>query len=56
MPAWGRDNPDSAKCLACAKDNNATIAPTCGPEFMVVKACGQAGGFPKADADKTLVV
>eukprot|EP00947_MAST-08B_sp_MAST-8B-sp1_P001425 g1425.t1 len=49
MPAWGRDNPDSAKCLACAATaaHNATVMETCGAQYMVTKACGQAGGFPK---------
>merc|ERR1719498_1032424 len=47
IPVWGRDNPDSAECMACAAKHNETIAKVCGPQYMVSKACGTAGGFPR---------
>ena len=49
MPAWGRDNPHAAQCLACAAapDHRAAVTrAACGAQYMVEKACGQAGGFP----------
>lgn len=48
MPAWGRDNPHAAQCLACAAaaNHSAGVTAACGAQFMVDKACGQAGGFP----------
>lgn len=46
MPASGRDNPQSAECLACAAKNNETVMQTCKAQYMVEKACGEAGGFP----------
>jgi len=56
MPAWGRDNPDSAKCMACASAHNTTISEVCGPEYMLVKACGTAGGFPHSVHEMTEIV
>ena len=47
MPAWGRDNPDSAGCIRCAMAHNANATKPCGAQYMVEKACGTAGGFPK---------
>merc|ERR1712113_434107 len=53
MPAWGRDNPDSAKCMACATTHKATVAKACTAEHIpdiVNKACGTDGGFPSHGA------
>ena len=41
MPAAGRDNPQSAECLACAAKNNATVIKTCKAQYMIEKACGK---------------
>lgn len=46
MPAWGRDNPQASECLECAAKANSSVITTCKAQFMVEKACGQAGGFP----------
>ena len=48
FPLPGRDNPKSAECVACAAAHNETVMDTCGAQYMVDKACGTAGGFPKA--------
>merc|ERR1712232_417857 len=62
MPVWGRDNPDSAKCMGCAASRNASIQckadikETCGPQYMVSKACGVAGGFPHQYAGSSLLI
>jgi hypothetical protein len=37
----------TAKCVACAAVHNATVMKMCGAQYMVEKACGQAGGFPQ---------
>lgn len=47
MPAWGRDNPNSASCVQCAAAHNSTATAACGAQYMVEKACGTAGGFPE---------
>ena len=48
MPAAGRGNPRSAQCLECAAKVNTTVITTCKAQYMIEKACGQAGGFPRA--------
>lgn len=58
MPAWGRDNPDSAECMTCASDQHATISEICGTKVvdMVPKACGTDGGFPRDAQGLDLIV
>jgi len=46
MPAAGRGNVQSAQCLSCAAKANTTVIGTCKAQYMIEKACGQAGGFP----------
>ena len=46
MLAAGRGIPWSAQCLECATRVKTIVITTCKAQYMIEKACGQAGGFP----------
>merc|ERR1711988_540590 len=59
MPAWGRDNPDSATCMACATKQQKSLGEACtAPHIpdIVHKACGTDGGFSSDVVGANLVV